>query len=168
MRRHDLGRLCRYRITLRCLETGLFQDSVQFCSGLVDLVVCVGHHGGGGHRLAAAGERFVGLVAEDFAEVSDRGAGLGERQRLRGLSANPAMVAAGSSRAEALGSARLLVAITTRPAIGRTGPMPLTSRWSHHSGKRHYARLPLPIAASPRYSRRYRSAPSQWCWRCRG
>jgi hypothetical protein len=96
MRRHDLGRLCRYRITLRCLETGLFQDSVQFCSGLVDLVVCVGHHGGGGHRLAAAGERFVGLVAEDFAEVSDRGAGLGERQRLRGLSANPAMVAAGS------------------------------------------------------------------------
>jgi hypothetical protein len=60
-------------------------------SGLVDLVVCVGHHGGGGHRLAAAGERFVGLVAEDFAEVSDRGAGLGERQRLRGLSLDPLM-----------------------------------------------------------------------------
>ena len=32
----------------------------EFCSGLVDLVVCVGHHGGGGHRLTLAGERFVG------------------------------------------------------------------------------------------------------------
>ena len=42
------------------------------------------------------------------------------------------------------------------------------TRWSHHSGKRHYARLPLPIAVSPRYSRRYRSAPSQWWWRCHG
>ena len=39
----------------------------HFCSGLVDLVVCVGHHGGGGHRLALAGERVVGLVAEDRA-----------------------------------------------------------------------------------------------------
>src|SRR6185295_8608903 len=37
----------------------LFRDSLQFCSGLVDLVVCVGHNGGGGHRLARAGERFV-------------------------------------------------------------------------------------------------------------
>ena len=39
----------------------------EFCSGLVDLVVCVGRHRGGGHRLALAGERFVGLVAEDVA-----------------------------------------------------------------------------------------------------
>ena len=45
----------------------------EFCSGLVDLVVCVGHHFGGGHRLTLAGERFVGLVAEDIAEVCDRG-----------------------------------------------------------------------------------------------
>jgi hypothetical protein len=37
----------------------LFRDGVQFCSGLVDLVVGVRHHGGGGHRLALAGERFV-------------------------------------------------------------------------------------------------------------
>ena len=44
-----------------------FETSVQFCSGLVDLVVGVGHHLGGGHRLALAGERFVGLVAEDLA-----------------------------------------------------------------------------------------------------
>ena len=40
----------------------LFRDRVQFCSGLVDLVVCVGRHGGGGHRLTLAGERFVGRL----------------------------------------------------------------------------------------------------------
>jgi hypothetical protein len=45
----------------------------EFCAGLVDLVVCVGRHGGGGHRLALAGERFVDLIAEDSAEVGDRG-----------------------------------------------------------------------------------------------
>ena len=44
------------------------------------MVVCVGHHGGGGHRLALAGERFVGLVAEDIAQVGDRGVDLGDRQ----------------------------------------------------------------------------------------
>ena len=49
------------------------------CSRLVDLVVCVGRHRGGGHRSARAGERFVGLVAEDIAEVSDRRVDLGER-----------------------------------------------------------------------------------------
>ena len=31
------------------------------------MVVCVGRHRGGGHRLTLAGERFVGLVAERFA-----------------------------------------------------------------------------------------------------
>jgi hypothetical protein len=35
--------------------------------------LCVRHHGCGGHRLALAGERLVGLVAEDFAEVGNRG-----------------------------------------------------------------------------------------------
>ena len=75
----------------------LFRDSVQFCSGLVDLVVCVGHHGGGGHRLALAGERFVGLVAEDIAQVGDRGADLGDDDRRQGADmAKPAMVAAAS------------------------------------------------------------------------
>ena len=59
-------------------ECGLFRDSVQFCSCLVDLVVCVGRHGGGGHRLTLAGERFVGLVAQDIAEVGDRGAEFGD------------------------------------------------------------------------------------------
>ena len=74
----------------------LFRDRVQFCSGLVDLVVCVGRHGGGGHRLALAGERFVGLVAEDIAQVGDRGVDLGDAAAVRGLRAKPAMVAAGS------------------------------------------------------------------------
>ena len=52
----------------------LFRDGFQFCSGLVDLVVGVGHHGGGSHRLTFAGERFVDLVAEDIVEVGNRGA----------------------------------------------------------------------------------------------
>jgi hypothetical protein len=43
------------------------RDGLQFRSGLVDLVVCVRRHGGGGHRLALAGERFVGLIAKDVA-----------------------------------------------------------------------------------------------------
>jgi len=34
----------------------------EFCSGLVDLVVGVRHHRGGGHRFALAGERFVALA----------------------------------------------------------------------------------------------------------
>jgi hypothetical protein len=59
----------------------LLRDSVQFCSGLVDLVVGVGHHLGGGHHFALAGERFVGLVAEDVAQVGDRGAELGDPRR---------------------------------------------------------------------------------------
>ena len=39
----------RLRLTFETLVCRLFRDSVQFCSGLVDLVVCVGHHLGGGH-----------------------------------------------------------------------------------------------------------------------
>jgi hypothetical protein len=53
----------------------------ESCSGLVDLVVCVRRHGGGGHRFTPAGERFVGLVAEDIAEVGDRGGDFGDRRR---------------------------------------------------------------------------------------
>jgi hypothetical protein len=45
-------------------DGALGRDRFQFCSGLVDLVVCVGRHLGGGHRLTLVGERFVGLVAE--------------------------------------------------------------------------------------------------------
>ena len=42
---------------------------IDFCSGLVDLVVRVGHHGGSGHRLALAGERFAGRITVEVAEV---------------------------------------------------------------------------------------------------
>jgi hypothetical protein len=45
----------------------------EFCSGLVDLVVCERRHGGGGHRLTLVGERFVGRLAQDLAQVGDRG-----------------------------------------------------------------------------------------------
>jgi hypothetical protein len=53
----------------------------EFCSGLVDLVVCVRHHGGGGHCFALVGERFVNLVAEHIAEVGDCGGDFGVRRR---------------------------------------------------------------------------------------
>jgi len=46
------------------------------------LVVGVRRDGGGGHRLAVAGERFVGVVAEDIAEVGDRGGDLMDRTRI--------------------------------------------------------------------------------------
>ena len=57
----------------------------QFCSGLVDLVVGVGRHSGGGHRFTLAGQGFVGLVAEDIAQVGDRGIELGIASAVRGL-----------------------------------------------------------------------------------
>jgi hypothetical protein len=76
---------------LRGHTAGVF----EFCSGLVDLVVCVRHHGGG-HRLTLAGERFVGRLTEDLTQVGDRGAELGDPTAARGLRANPAIVAAGS------------------------------------------------------------------------
>ena len=59
----------------------LFRDGVQFCSGLVDLVVSVGRHSGGGHRFTLAGERFVGPVAEDVAEVGDQVGDFGDPRR---------------------------------------------------------------------------------------
>src|SRR6202140_4020286 len=66
----------RYEV-LRLSYVVLFRDSVQFASSLVDLVACIGHHGGGRHRLAVVGQRFVGLVAEDLAEVGDCGVDFG-------------------------------------------------------------------------------------------
>jgi hypothetical protein len=38
----------------------------EFCSGLVDLVVCVRRHGSGGHRLTLAGDRLVGQALVAF------------------------------------------------------------------------------------------------------
>ena len=52
----------------------------EFCSGLVDLVVGVGHHRGRGHRFTLAGELFVGRLTEDVAEVGDGGGDFGERR----------------------------------------------------------------------------------------
>ena len=52
---------------------------------MVDLVVCVGRHGCHGHRLALAGERFVGLVAEDIAQVGDRGVDFGDSRCGEGI-----------------------------------------------------------------------------------
>jgi len=56
----------------------------EFCSCLVDLVIGIRRNRGGGHRLAAAGERLVGLVSKDFVQVGDRGADFGERRRGEG------------------------------------------------------------------------------------
>jgi hypothetical protein len=66
----ELGRERRAAPLLRW--TGGSRNSTrvfEFCSGVVDLVVGVSHDGGGGHRFALAGERFVGRLAEDVAEV---------------------------------------------------------------------------------------------------
>src|ERR1700754_3667891 len=41
------------RRVIGTLVTRLFPDGVQFCSGLVDLAVCVRRPGGGGHRRVA-------------------------------------------------------------------------------------------------------------------
>ena len=57
---------------------------LQFCSGLVDLVVGVGHHGGCGHRFTHVNERLVGRLAEDIAQVGDRGGEFGECRRGEG------------------------------------------------------------------------------------
>lgn len=51
----------------------LFRDRFQLRSGLVNLVIGVRDDGSGGHCLAIAGERFVGLIAENLAEVSNGG-----------------------------------------------------------------------------------------------
>jgi hypothetical protein len=51
------------------LECRLFRHGLHLCSGLVDLVVGVGRHGGGAHPLTTSGERIVGLVTEDIPQV---------------------------------------------------------------------------------------------------
>jgi protein-S-isoprenylcysteine O-methyltransferase Ste14 len=66
-------------------RTRLSYDRVQFCPGLVDLVIGVGGHGCGGHRLALVGERFVGRLTEDIAQVGDRGGEFGDCRRGEGI-----------------------------------------------------------------------------------
>ena len=58
---------------LRLSNVVYFETVFQFCSDLVDLIVCVGRHRGGGHRFSLARKRFVGLVAKYYAQVGDRG-----------------------------------------------------------------------------------------------
>jgi hypothetical protein len=63
----------------------------EFCSGLVDFVVCERHDGGGRHRDALAGERLVGLVAEYITQLRNGGADFGEgrcRERIDGEAGN--------------------------------------------------------------------------------
>ena len=67
----------------------------KFYSGLVDLVIYVGRHSGGGHRIAPVGEQFVVSITEHIAQVGDRGGDFGDPPG-EGLRAKPAMVAAGS------------------------------------------------------------------------
>jgi hypothetical protein len=57
----------RLRLTFETLVCGLFRDGVQFCSGLVDLVVCLRRDGCGGHCFTLSGKRLIGPVAEDLA-----------------------------------------------------------------------------------------------------
>ena len=58
MRHRDLGNRAGYATGPVCRICGLFRDRVQLGSGLVDLVIGVGRHGGAGHRFAHAGKRF--------------------------------------------------------------------------------------------------------------
>ena len=60
-------RRSRVQWAARAIQLGVS----KCCSGLVDLVVGVGHHRGGGHRLTLAGERFVALAAKHVAQVGD-------------------------------------------------------------------------------------------------
>jgi hypothetical protein len=71
------------------LRRGHSAGVFELCSGLVDLVVGVGRHLGGRHRLTLAGERFVDRLTEDIAEVRDRGGDFGERRCGEGTEGEP-------------------------------------------------------------------------------
>ena len=96
MRQDDLGGCVVWAADDRCLVCALFRDRVQFCSGLVDLVVCIGHHGGGGHRFALAGERFIGLFPSTSRRCAIGVSNSGLVVRVKTVAAKPLMVAAGS------------------------------------------------------------------------
>jgi hypothetical protein len=51
------------------LISRLLRHRIQCHSGMVDLVVYVGHQRCGGHGFALVNQQFVGLVAEDVALV---------------------------------------------------------------------------------------------------
>ena len=87
----------------------------EFCSGLVDLVVCVGRHGGGGHGLTLAGELFVGRSPRTSRRWAIAAVNSGNRP-VMAPTANPAMVAAGSQR-----PSRSKRAARTARGLGRCG-----------------------------------------------
>lgn len=66
----------------RRFKCGLFRDAVEFHSRLVDLIVCVRGNGGGRHCRTLRGERFLGLVSEDIAQVRDSGIDLHDITRV--------------------------------------------------------------------------------------
>ena len=77
------------RRTSGSLTCRLFRDSVQFRSGLVDLVEGVGCHRGGSHAFALAGELFVGRLTEHLAKVSNRGGEFRENPLSHGTDREP-------------------------------------------------------------------------------
>jgi hypothetical protein len=122
------------------LISRLFRDCVQFCSGLVDLAVYVGHYGGSAHRLTLAGERFVGLVAEDIAQVGDH--------RCRGF--DPSVGSAWTPQSNQWPRSWSPAAIRS-PAARRRGRTQRTNRTQTHrrlvlhpGGLRHHRRHPQP------------------------
>jgi len=63
------------------MDLGIRPRLPELRSGLVDLVVCVSHHGGGGHGRALARERCIRLLAEHAAKVGNGGGELGKSRR---------------------------------------------------------------------------------------
>ena len=57
--------------------------------GLVDLVVGVCRHGGGGNRFTLAGQRFVGRLTEHVTQVGDRGGDFRDRRCGDGTEGEP-------------------------------------------------------------------------------
>ncbi len=126
----------KMRLIFETLVCRLFRDRVQLRSGLVDLVVGVRSHGGGGHRFTLPCERFVGLVAEDVAEVGDRCGDFREARRAEGIDGETGddrrrfvasepghaleLVSAGGPRTRVLTRSRGLAACWTRAP--RSGP----------------------------------------------
>jgi hypothetical protein len=66
------------RADRRHLDAVVSRPLLEFYSGLVDLVVGVGRYRRDGHRFAVARKRFIRRVAEDIAQMGDRGCDFGE------------------------------------------------------------------------------------------
>src|SRR5271169_2522108 len=80
----SMAYLSSYRLERRRRCDGISARFYEFRSGLVNLVVRVGRHRGGGRRLTLAGQRFVARLTEDLAQVGDRGGDLGDPRRGEG------------------------------------------------------------------------------------